>query len=103
MFKKIKSFFSKKDKIKNDLDDVNNIQRTIGDFVTPLLEKYARHKREKPSEISEEDWRHIMECIQFSFSSLQNDKSYFNKKKEVKHKKKIKKGLILFAHHIDKF
>ena len=103
MFKKLKSLFSKKVTPKDQLEDINNFPKTIGDFITPLLEKYIQHKRATPKGISKEDWRHITECIQYSFSSLQNDKGYFNKNKEEKHKEKVKKGLILFAHHIDKF
>ena len=104
MFEKLKSFFKKPEKEEEQpLDDIKNFQRSVGSLISPLLIKFFQYKKNPPDGINKKDWSLIKESILWSFSSLKNEKGYINKRKNEKHRERIKKGLILFGRHIDNF
>ena len=106
MFEKFKSFFKKKKEPEEDScrqEDFENLQKTTGDLLYPILVKFFRYQKNSPEGISDSDWAKIKERILWSFSALKEEKGHINKMKNEKYKEKIRSGLILFGRHIDNF
>ena len=101
MFKKLKSFFTKR-KPDNDIDrEPTDLRVQIGEAVYPIMESAFRKNKLPPEGISRKDWRHIKETILWSFSALRAQRKPFNHIIKDRQKEKIKKGLMLFSNHID--
>lgn len=102
MLKKIKSFFSKKKKEKPSEENVKTKSGKvqIGESVSLVLEKSLKNCS-PPEGVSREDWGGIKEQIIWSFSALSVEKKPLNNTKRKKEEEKIKKGLILFANHVE--
>ena len=103
MFKKIRSFFSKKKETETVEPVTTNqpLRQRIGTSIYPIMEQVFRRNEIPPAGISHEDWRKIKETILWSFSALRTKKQPLNNILKSRRDKKIKEGLILFAHHID--